>query len=43
VNKLLHDPIKALREGDSPHGSGQTYLHAMEKLFRLEEDARDDG
>jgi glutamyl-tRNA reductase len=41
VNKLLHDPIKALREGDSPHGSGQTYLHAMEKLFRLEEENDD--
>jgi glutamyl-tRNA reductase len=40
VNKLLHDPIRALRETDSPHGmgphgTGQAYLHAMEKLFDL--------
>ena len=38
VNKLLHDPVRTLREGDSPHGMGQTYQHAMEKLFRLDED-----
>ena len=39
VNKLLHDPVKTLREGDSPHALGQTYLHALEKLFQLEVDA----
>ena len=38
VNKLLHDPVKTLREGDNPHGSGASYLHAMEKLFSLETD-----
>lgn len=42
VNKLLHDPVSRLREGDGDHaGSAGTgvgpYLHAMEKLFRLEE------
>jgi glutamyl-tRNA reductase len=42
VNKLLHDPIKRLREGDSPHGSGASYLHAMEKLFSLEADEEQD-
>jgi len=35
VNKLLHDPIAALREGDSPHAPAAAYLHAMEKLFQL--------
>jgi len=39
VNKLLHDPVKTLRESDSPHALGQTYLHAMEKLFQLDENA----
>jgi glutamyl-tRNA reductase len=39
VNKLLHDPVKTLREGDGAHALGQTYLHAMEKLFQLNEDA----
>jgi glutamyl-tRNA reductase len=43
VNKLLHDPVRTLREGDNPHGAGQTYLHAMEKLFKLELDGDDDG
>jgi glutamyl-tRNA reductase len=40
VNKLLHDPVKTLRESDSPHALGQTYLHAMEKLFQLDADAK---
>lgn len=35
VNKLLHDPIRTLRESDSPHASATAYLHAMEKLFQL--------
>ncbi len=35
VNKLLHDPIAALRESDSPHAPATAYLHAMEKLFQL--------
>ena len=37
VNKLLHDPITALRQGDSPHAPAAAYLHAMEKLFQLGE------
>jgi glutamyl-tRNA reductase len=40
VNKLLHDPVKTLRQSDSPHALGQTYLHAMEKLFQLDENAK---
>ena len=36
VNKLLHDPIRTLRGADGPHGSA-AYLHAMEKLFQLDE------
>ncbi|MEA2733849.1 MAG: glutamyl-tRNA reductase [Humisphaera sp.] len=36
VNKLLHDPVTMLRESDTPHALGQTYLHAMEKLFQLD-------
>ncbi len=35
VNKLLHDPIAALRQSDSPHAPAAAYLHAMEKLFHL--------
>ncbi|HEV2295909.1 MAG TPA: glutamyl-tRNA reductase [Tepidisphaeraceae bacterium] len=35
VNKLLHDPITALRQSDSPHAPATAYLHAMEKLFQL--------
>jgi glutamyl-tRNA reductase len=35
VNKLLHDPITALRQSDSPHAPAAAYLHAMEKLFQL--------
>ncbi len=33
VNKLLHDPVQALRRADGGHGAG--YVHAMEQLFRL--------
>jgi glutamyl-tRNA reductase len=38
VNKLLHDPIKALRDSGGVHGdaSGAPYVHALEKLFQLE-------
>ena len=36
VNKLLHDPVRRLRESDGPHAAGAAYLHAMEKLFELE-------
>jgi glutamyl-tRNA reductase len=38
VNKLLHDPIQQLRDSENMHGPAAQYLHAMEKLFRLEED-----
>jgi glutamyl-tRNA reductase len=41
VNKLLHDPIRTLRESDSPHFQATPYLHALEKLFQLENDASD--
>ncbi len=34
VNKLLHDPVSALRRADGAHGTDQ-YVHAMEQLFRL--------
>lgn len=37
VNKMLHDPVRRLREGNMPHGIQNTYLHAMEKLFNLDQ------
>jgi glutamyl-tRNA reductase len=37
VNKLLHDPIRQLRESDQMHGPATQYIHAMEKLFGLDE------
>jgi glutamyl-tRNA reductase len=37
VNKLLHDPVTALRKADSQHGPANQYIHAMEQLFKLEE------
>jgi glutamyl-tRNA reductase len=37
VNKLLHDPIQALRESDSTHTPATAYLHALTKLFHLPE------
>ena len=33
VNKLLHDPVKRLTEGEAGH---VPYLHALEKLFQLD-------
>jgi glutamyl-tRNA reductase len=36
VNKLLHDPIRMLRHSDPQHGPPAQYMHAMEKLFGLE-------
>ena len=33
VNKLLHDPVQALRRADGGHGPG--YVHALEQLFGL--------
>jgi glutamyl-tRNA reductase len=37
VNKLLHDPIQALRESDATHTPAAAYLHALTKLFHLPE------
>jgi glutamyl-tRNA reductase len=35
VNKLLHDPIRTLKESDGAHGPTAPYLHALTKLFHL--------
>jgi len=35
VNKLLHDPVQALRSADDSHQSSSQYVHAMERLFKL--------
>jgi glutamyl-tRNA reductase len=35
VNKLLHDPVTALRSAEGMHGPAGQYLHAMERLFGL--------
>jgi glutamyl-tRNA reductase len=47
VNKLLHDPIEMLRHTDNPHVPIGQYIHAMEKLFKLDADktagSADDG
>lgn len=40
VNKLLHDPVQMLRSADAEHAPPVQYLHALEKLFRLEADDR---
>jgi glutamyl-tRNA reductase len=37
VNKLLHDPIQVLRETHDLHTRTTPYLHAVEKLFKLED------
>jgi len=42
VNKLLHDPIKTLRDGGTAHTPAPQYLHAMQKLFQLPEMPEDD-
>jgi glutamyl-tRNA reductase len=39
VNKLLHDPMRMLKNADNAHGPPVQYLHAMEKLFGLAENA----
>lgn len=36
VNKLLHDPIQVLRDTQTFHTPMTPYLHAVEKLFKLE-------
>ncbi|MGD0767128.1 MAG: glutamyl-tRNA reductase [Tepidisphaeraceae bacterium] len=38
VNKLLHDPIQVLRDSEPAHAPMTQYLHAVEKLFKLEDD-----
>jgi glutamyl-tRNA reductase len=43
VNKLLHDPITMLRKSENLHGTTSQYLHALERLFRLEEESEDEG
>jgi glutamyl-tRNA reductase len=35
VNKLLHDPVHALRQADHAHAPATQYIHAMEQLFKL--------
>lgn len=35
VNKVLHDPIEALKHIDSSNGPPSDYRHAIEKLFKL--------
>jgi len=40
VNKLLNDPVQALRRGTDAHAPAGQYLHALERLFRLAEDER---
>jgi glutamyl-tRNA reductase len=37
VNKVLHDPVRTLRQSDGLHGDAERYVHAMEKMFQLEE------
>lgn len=44
VNKLLHQPVQAMRNTDESHGLNSPYLHAMEKLFQLDDKPdEDDG
>jgi glutamyl-tRNA reductase len=37
VNKLLHDPIQSLRHTDAQHNNAAQYVHALEKLFQIED------
>jgi glutamyl-tRNA reductase len=43
VNKLLHDPVQALRAADDAHTPAVQYIHAMERLFKLGEQAKQDS
>jgi glutamyl-tRNA reductase len=38
VNKLLHDPVHALRSADDAHQPASLYVHAMEQLFKLKDE-----
>lgn len=42
VNKLLHDPVTALRKADQLHGTESQYLHALQQLFLLSQETHDD-
>lgn len=37
VNKILHDPVQQLKSAGNSHAPATQYLHAMNKLFRLDE------
>ena len=41
VNKLLHDPVQALRAADDAHSPVSQYVHAMERLFKLSASSED--
>lgn len=43
VNKLLHDPVQALRESNGDHAPMTQYLHAVQKLFKLDDRDADDA
>lgn len=43
VNKLLHEPVKALREGGDLHAPPMAYLHAVEKLLLGETSDEDEA
>jgi glutamyl-tRNA reductase len=43
VNKLLHDPVKALRETGGGGAAHAPYLHALEKLFHLDPPSTSDA
>jgi glutamyl-tRNA reductase len=43
VNKLLHDPVNALRESDQLHSPAGQYLHAIQRLFKLNEGTNDES
>jgi glutamyl-tRNA reductase len=38
VNKVLHDPVRTLRQSEALHGPTAQYLHALEMLFQLKDD-----
>jgi glutamyl-tRNA reductase len=38
VNKVLHDPVRKLRQSDAAHAPAAQYLHALEMLFQLKDE-----